>query len=158
MHTTARPGGGCQYETVRRLGYMSGPILGFILPNRSCKHMASCGASQSIIFTCQTALHSCNHFPALIKLRCQVSSNPTPNCQANFANLGSWPGLPGVQALLETISTAGMLGFSVQLSGVSSLPPSNFHPFTYFSCFTRIPPLLCSFASPPSAGTLTHSH
>jgi hypothetical protein len=60
--------------------------------------------------------------------------------------------------LLETISSAGTLRFSVRLSGVSSPPPPIFHPFASFSCFTRIPPLLCSFASPPSTGSLTHSH
>ena len=123
--------------------------------NRPSKPMASFDASQSIAFTGQTARFSCNQAPSTHQTRMSSSIHSHTELSNNFANLGS---RPGVQASLVTISFACTLGFSVLLSGVSSPPLPIFQPFASFSCFTRIPPLLCSIPSPPSTGTLTHSH
>jgi hypothetical protein len=86
--------------------------------------MASSGAIQSTVFTCQTARPSCNQFPSTHQTRMSSFIHSHAELSNDFANLGS---RPGVQASLETISFADTLGFSVQLSDVSSPPPPNFH-------------------------------
>ncbi len=66
--------------------------------------------------------HSCDSDVTFLPLPAEMSSK--------FVILGS---RPGTHAMLETFSSAGTLGFFVQLSGVCSLPPPNFH-FQFFIC------------------------